>query len=163
MLKKLMLISLIIILTFVSWYLYNNYFIIYSANNHIDVKGVKLLQKLEDVRGATGEQGEELVIGKRYRFSGLQIGIGRVGPIKGRVWHITTEDPKDSIYGVRVGDKYKDAIEKIKHAGFIEKQGHFFKGCIDIYVLEQGDIISEVNVRAWDRLAFKYFMKVNID
>ncbi len=88
-----------------------------DAEAEIDVFGAKLLQKT-DMKEVNGEKAvrEPCVKGYEYVFEGLKISIGY--GFDGKIRKITTRNPENSVYAVKVGDSYETGRMKLLSRGF---------------------------------------------
>lgn len=167
MLKKQIIIGTIITVVLLSVFLgyrYAQYILVWQANPHISVEGIKLMMTEEKVKSLLGEE-EEYIPGYagcafRLNYHSKGIYLDFLGDIDTDFYHKVNEikitNSKYEIFNVKVGDNYEEAINIIQKRGFTrQKEGFSGYWKMNMYiVLEQSyDKVESITIGVRDRVA----------
>lgn len=99
-----------------------------EVNSNINVLGVKLNMKEDQVKTLVGAQvtKEPCVSGYEFNYEDKFVNIGFKNE-EGTVRRITTKNADTSIYGIKPGTTLEDAFAKVKEAGFANDSNSKYK------------------------------------
>lgn len=143
-------------------YRYSQYILVWQANPKIHIDNIKLMMTQDEVRSVIGKEEEYIhgFGGYKLAYPGKGIFLDFLNDMDtdfyNKVSAITTSNPEHQVLGVRVGQKFEEAINAIKTQGFTrEKEGYPGYWKMNMYVVIEKDsgAVKSITIGVRDRVS----------